>query len=1027
MNKIYKLAVALCLMYGSISAQDTLLKGRIVDEEGAGVPLAVIMLDGTSLATETNDSGYFELNIPQDSTKKLSDYYLMISSGEANKLKVNAGADLSAVLYKTKTTTLKEVLLIGYGSQDKTENTGSIAKVEGKDIANLPVTSYEQAIQGRMSGVQIGSTGGEIASKMNIRVRGAASLTASNQPLVVIDGFIVTSEDQGNFTDNNASNPMADLNPNDIESVEVLKDAAAAAIYGARGANGVILITTKRGKGDTKTQFTVNFSTGWSKAAHVRKFLNRSQYIEMFTEAAKNAGYTTDEAGLDAAWGDYGGGPYSGAGSFSDLVSRGTDSDWQKSAFQTGHFNQYDLSAKGGSQKTKFYTSLGYMKQDGIIIRNNMQRLSYRFNLDNNVNKYVTWGMSTNFVYNLRNNTPENNQFNSPLEANALAPIISIKDRTGEYNDSTFYANPFRATYNTIDRTTQLRNFSNGYLSINFLKDFTFRSEVGLDYLGLYEYGWNGSKFPTSAGTPNFGKYGTSKVLNYSTNNTVTYLKTIAKKHKIQALLGQSFQKSDFEYSFIQGQGLPNDNLKYLTSASQNTSFSSSATSYAYESFFGRLNYSFVGTYLLGVSMRNDGSSRFGANKQYGWFPAISAGYIISNTDYFRKSGLGKYIDLLKIKTSYGKTGNSEIANFASRGLYSTSYYGSTGGLYPTQLANSNLSWEKNSQWDAGLELSIFKSRISASVDYFNKLTKDMLLSMPVPSTSGYASTLRNVGKMENKGWEISVNTKNIDKEFKWSTSLNISFYKNKVLDLNGQSILPTGGRALNAAIENMPLGAFYGVQYAGVDPESGDALYYLADGTKTSSWSKANQAANYKYLGNPNPKHFGGITNSFEYKGIGLMIFGQWSYGNQIYHASGIFQSSGFTNFGLDNQTVEMMSYWKSPGQVTNVPRPQLDMNNGARASSRYLSDGSYFRFKTITISYTLPEKMVKKAKFNMVKVYVTGQNFFTITKYKGNDPEVGYVAPTASVQTNNLNIGNDYYSAPLPKTIIVGVQLGF
>lgn len=1024
MSKLYTFLILVTCI--GASAQETLLKGRVTDEEGNAIPMALIEVVGTQTVVEANDSGYFEVLIPLDTSKSLKDYKLTVSGTGFKELLVNATDDLSGLKLVSDVTMLKEVVLIGYGSQEKRENTGSIAAVKGSEIANLPVTSYEQAIQGRMAGVQISSPSGELGAAMKIRVRGAASLTASNQPLVVIDGFIVTTEDQGNFVDNNASNPMADLNPNDIESVEVLKDAAAAAIYGARGANGVILITTKRGT-NTKTSFSANVSTGYSAPTHVRKFLNKDEYIQMFTEAAKNSGYGTDEAGLNTAWGDYGGGPYNGVGSFSDLLSRGTNENWQKQAYRSSaKISQYDLSARGGTDKTKFYTSLGYLDQQGIIVRNSLKRLSFRINLDNVVNKSVSWGFSSNFVYSAKNNTPENNQFNSPLQANAIAPILSVRDRTGEYNDSTFYANPFRAIHYSKDISTQLRNFSNAYINVKFLKNFVLRSEVGLDYLGLYEYGWNGEKFPSSAGTPSSGKYGTARVFNYSTNNTVTYSKILKLKHKFQAMIGQSFQQSNTENAGIQGQGLPSDNFKYLNSSSQNTSFSSSATSFAYQSIFGRLNYSFLGTYLLSASLRNDGSSRFGSNNKFGWFPAISAGYIITETKYFKSLGLKKYVNMLKIKSSYGLTGNSEISNFASRGLYQSSFFGTRGGVFPYQLSNNNLSWEKNAQWDAGIEFILLENRISGSVDYFYKKTNDLILSLPVPSTSGYSSALRNVGAMENKGWEFVLTTQNLVGKFQWSTTFNLSAYKNKILDLNGQSILPTG-RFLNSALEGKPIGVFYGVEYAGVDPANGDALYYLADGSTTNSWSKANQPANYRVLGTPNPKHFGGITNTFKYQAIELSIFGQWSYGNDIYNSSGLFQSSGFTNYGLDNQTVEMLSYWKSPGQTTDVPRPQLDMNNGARLSSRYLSKGSYFRIKTITLSYKLPERWIKKARLTSLKVYVTAQNLFTFTKYKGNDPEVGYLAPSATTQQTNLYSGVDYYSAPQAKSIIFGLQLGF
>jgi TonB-linked SusC/RagA family outer membrane protein len=626
----------------------------------------------------------------------------------------------------------------------------------------------------------------------------------------------------------------------------------------------------------------------------------------------------------------------------------------------------------------------------------------------------------------VKKNVPENNQFNSPLESNAIAPIISIRDATGEFNDSTFYANPFRAIAASRDNSKTWRNFSNIYGSWDIIEDLNFRSEAGIDFLSLYEYGWQGSKFPVSAGTPNSGKYGTARVINYNINNTLTYNKSINDVHTFTILLGQSFQKSMSEFSFIQAQGLPTDDFKYLANAGENTAFSSSATEFDYVSYFGRINYKFGNRYLLSASLRNDGSSRFGADKQYGWFPAASVGWILTEEQFMKGMGIDNTLSLLKLKSSIGVTGNSEIGNFASRGLYTSNYFGARAGLYPNQLENSNLSWEKTTQFDVGIEFGLLSNRISGGVDYYTKDTKDLLLSLPTPATSGSTSALRNLGKMTNKGWDIYLTSKNIDGDFKWTTSFNISMFKNEVTDLSGQPILPTG-RNLNAAIVGQPLGIFYGAEYAGVDPANGDALFRLADGTTTNSWTQASAAENLKVLGNPNPKHYGGITNTFEFKGLELTVFGQWSYGNKIFNSSGVFQSSGFTNFGLDNQTAEMFDYWREEGDVTNVPRPQLDMNNGARTSSRYVSDGSYFRFKTVTLGYTLPMSIVERIKFNSIKLYVTGQNLLTFTDYKGNDPEVNYTAPAATTQSANLANGVDYYSAPQAKSVIFGIKLGF
>ena len=1011
----------LLLFGGGLWAQDRQVSGKVTSTDDAQpIPGVNILLKGATTGTVTDSDGLFKLPVPSTGGTLVFSFIGMVTQeveiGDRMMIDVQLAPD---------TKQLSEVVVVGYGTQERADVTGSISKIKSSEIQNLPVTSYEQALQGRTPGVQISSPSGELGAAMKIRVRGASSVTANNQPLVVIDGFIVTSTDQTNFSDNNNSNPLADLNPNDIESVDILKDASAAAIYGSRASNGVMLITTKRGaKG--KTKFNFNYSTGVSDPTHLRSFLNSKQYIQMFTAAAGNAGYTTDPAGLDAAWGDAGGGPYTGSGSFSDLVTKGANADWQKPAFRTGRMSQYDFSASGGDDKTKFFTSFGFLDQQGIIINNDLKRLSGRFNIDHSVSDKIKFGLSINQVYSKKNNIPENNSFGSPLEGNAIASIIPLRDATGDYNDATFYGNPYRGIANFKDNSTQWRNFSNIYGSWDITKNINFRSEAGVDFLGLYEYGWTGKKVPVTIATPSSGKYGTSRVINYNVNNTVNFNKTFAEKHSVQVLLGQSLQKSVGEYASMQGLGLPTDDFQYLANATQNSSFSSSSTSFSYTSVFGRVNYKLNNKYLVSASLRNDGSSRFGQNKKYGWFPSASVGWIITEEPFMKNMGLDNVINFIKIKSSIGVTGNSEIGNFVSRGLYTSTYFGDRVGLYPTQIANNDLSWEKTTQWDVGIEYTLMNNRISGGIDYYTKNTNGLLLALPINPSSGYTSTLRNLGKMTNKGWDIYINTKNLVGKFKWTTSFNISTFTNEVTDLSGKEILPSG-RNLNAAIVGQPLGVFFGVPYAGVDPATGDALYRLANETTTNNWSNASQRQNFRVLGNPNPLHYGGITNNFQYMGFDLTVFGQWSYGNKIFNSSAIFQQQVFSNYGLDNQTLDMLSYWKNPGDITNVPRPELDVNNGARTSSRFVSDGSYFRFKTVSLGYTLPNTIANRIKFNSIKFYVTGQNLFTITKYKGNDPEVNYNAPSASTQSMNLANGVDYYSAPQARSIIFGIKLGF
>lgn len=1014
---LWFLPAQLCL------GQARVLQGKVTDQHQTPIEGAIVWSTSHRVQTATDSTGVFRLALPQADSQKV---VLRIDFVGKKTLLISEDQDLQQIVLQDDSTALDETIAIGYGNQHKLENTGAIASIKGSDIAHLPITSYEQALQGRLPGVQITSAGGEIGAAMTVRVRGAASVTAGNQPLIVLDGFVLTTESVSNFKENNAYNPMADLNPNDIQSIEVLKDAAAAAIYGARGSNGVILITTKRGVAG-KTVFQADYSTGISLPTHLRSFLNRDQYVTMFTDAARNAGVdVSSTSALDAAWAENVGG-----GQFSQLVAEGANSNWNKESYRTARFSQYGLSATGGSEKTRFLASFSYLDQQGIIVRNDLKRLSGRFNFDHEVSKRVNIGLNIHQVYSLRHNIPENNQLHSPLEATALAPLYNIRDpATHEYNGNTNYGNPFFALANSQDRTTGLRNFSNGYLSIHLLPTLVWRSEIGMDLLHHYDYKWKGSKFPTSAGIPSSGQYGTALVLNYSTNNTLTWDLAWNTHHHLQALVGHSFQHAKTEMSGMQGQGLPTDNFRYLANASESTSFSSSATAFKYNAVFARLHYHYRHKYLLSASIRRDASSRFGANRQHGWFPAISAGYVLSEEAFFKRTPLFPIVHLLKLRTSIGSTGNSEVGNNASYGLYNSTFWGSQGGIFPSQLSNPNLTWERTTQWDIGLEFGMFRNRISGGVDYYQKNTQQLLLALPIPATSGYIdpaglnSTLRNTGSMHNKGWELYITTYNIDRKVKWSTTFTISQYKNTVDDLRGQIIYPAGNN-FNAAVEGQPIGVFYGIEYAGVDPANGNALYYLANGDTTSNINKADQSENYKALGSPHPKHYGGIGNKVEYRGFDFFLFGQWSYGNKVYNGAGVFQNGGFEY--SDNQTEDMMDYWKQPGQITNVPRPVLGQNNGAIASSRFLSDASYFRIKTVTLGYTLPKPLIQKIRFTEIRIYLTGQNLFTITPYKGNDPEVNYVAPGSATQHTNLSNGIDYYSPPQAKTYLIGINATF
>jgi TonB-linked SusC/RagA family outer membrane protein len=1009
--KKFLLVAIILLKFSFIQAQERTISGKIISSDDQ-LPLpgvSVSVKDGTGGTTSDADGNYVITIAPE--TKIL---LFQFAGFRSQELPVGVSNTIDVTM-ETDAKVMEEVVVVGYGIQERRDITGSISKVNAKDIANLPVTSIEQSIQGRTPGVFIESPSGKLAGSMKVRIRGASSVSASNQPLFVVDGFPITTKSQTDSQNNEDTNPLADIDPNDIASVEVLKDASAGAIYGSRAANGVVLITTKRGK-QGKTLINGNVSLGVSTPTHLTKFLDAKGYDKIFRESAENLGYTgaiTDDAVANQAWDEA-----FGIGKYTDLVST-QNNNWSKLGYRNARFQNYSVSAAGGSEKTKFYVSGGYTNQEGIILSNRFQRMNGRLNLDHQATKKLNLGGSVNLIYSINNLANENNSFTSVTQANALAPILPLRDDQGEYNFNTFYDNPLlQIKYQTSVANT-LRSFSNVYGNYKILPFLNFRSEFGLDFLDMTQDYYAGKKSPD--GFPNGqGNFLTSRVINYTTNNYLTFSKIID-EHALEIVGGISFQQSNTTSSQIQGRGFPDDKLPTLSSASTIITGISKRTMFNYLSYYARANYKFKNKYLLSISARSDGSSRFGSNHRFGFFPAASAGWVLTEEDFIKDV---TPFSFLKLRASYGITGNSEIDDFAARGLYTPSFYGASAGIIPHTFANPNLKWETTRQSDLGVDFGFFKDRIWGTFDVYWKYTTDLLLNTPAPLTSGYDVFLKNAGSLNNKGWELSVTTLNLTGNFKWSTSLNISRFTNRITNLANLPILPSGNRDINAAIEGQPIGVFYGVKYAGVDPANGDALYYTKEGRTTNDYSQGFR----QVLGSPLPKHFGGLTNTVSFAGFDLTIFMQYVFGNKIYNAAGIFQQANFSGGYLDNQTVDQLNYWTPQNTKTNIPKPILYGGDatGEKASSRWLYDGSYLRFKTVTLGYSIPKALLGKAKISSLRLYVTAQNLFTVTKYPMNDPEVNYTDPGSTNQAVNLRTGYDWYSAPQVRTIIGGLNIG-
>ncbi len=1026
MRKLFGLTIVFLLSLTQLWAQTKEVSGKVIDgKEGTPVSGATITANGRSVGI-TSPTGEFTVKV-SSATRKL-----VFSSIGYGDIEVTIGAGpMSVSMTQGESKTLNEVVITGYGSQIKRELTGNIARVKGKDIENMPLPSVDAALQGKAAGVFVNSQSGKLGQSVTVRIRGNSSISANSQPLYVVDGVPITTDDQSSYGGD--MNPLTDLNPNDIESVEVLKDASAGAIYGSRAANGVVLITTKRGKAG-KTNVSVNFQSGFSRETRRVKFLNSEQYAQLGYQATQ---YSDNFYGTPTT------SPSSDTRYLTDLMSYhsygqwDTDKtrsyDWQDQAFQQGLYRQGDIQINGGNDKTKFYGSLQLLDQTGIVVGNNLDRVTGRINLDHKASNWLNLGFSMSLARTLNRRLPDDNAFSNPLQSSALLPMSPFTDPVtglpsgtppGDVNVGLYY-NP-RITVDYAKYTQEVfRNFSNAYATIKFTPDLSFQSEFGVDLLSQNEEGYFQSQTirNQTRATNGVGSNRAAFVLNYNTNNYFNYVKEFG-KHSIDATLGMQYQQSSSKYNFIEGLDFPSDSYQKIASAATKSGGSSSQSDYRFLSYFLRANYKFNDRYLATFSIRRDGSSRFGKNSRYGYFPAGSIGWVMSEEKFISSI---KFISFLKLRASLGQVGNAEIGNFPQLGLFSgDAGYAGSAGQRPSQIANPDLRWETTTQTDVGIDFGLFDNRISGEIDYYYKKTTGLLLNVNIPSTSGFTTQTKNVGQLENKGFEFVLNTQNLVGKFKWSTSFNIAFNKGRVVDILGQ-VIEGGISSMNRVMEGQPVGVFYTVQWAGVDPANGDALFYKntvganGDLDKTKLPPGQYNQAQRVVAGDPNPDYIYGITNNFSYKGFDLSVFLNGVGGNQInIYGMGRYSSASFRF--EDNQTVDQLRAWTKPGDVTDIPQARFYFNNGAQVSSRYIVDGSFLRVRTITLGYNLPTQFLRKYKVDRIRLYASALNLFTFTKYPYWDPEVN-----ADSFDSNIAKGNDFYTPPQPKTIMFGINVGF
>ncbi len=966
----------------STQQQEREIIGTVKDANGLPLVGATVLIAGTTRGTATDFDGNFKLNVPNDASTLLVAYL-----GYKDQTVSIVGLTSLNVVMAEDDYALDEIVVIGYGTEKKALISDALTSINSKQIKDLPVSSVDGLLQGQAAGVQVSQNSGTPGSQMSVRIRGLTSISGSSQPLYIIDGIPVTTGDFGQIGySGQGSSALSDLNPNDIESISILKDASATAIYGARGSNGIVLITTKRGK-EQKTTVSVNIYSGMQRAWNKLDMLNAREWKEYRNDLTKSTVFTEQQ-----------------------INDNSINTNWQDVIFRTAPINNYEVSAIGGTEKTQFFISGTLFQQEGILIGTDYDRFNFRANLDHQLSNKVKIGSSIGLSYAHTDRVESDQTLHGPLPNGISTPAIyPVYNPDGSYSQDGPYSNPVSIANEAINENFSYRTNSNIYIDYSIFEDLTFSSKLGVDFLNFREHGYESTKTVQGAKYNGLGFETYSNISNIVSNNLLQYNKRF-NLHKIDALLGYSFEKRNYRSSFIRGQDFADDALQYINSAATIASASASASDEGIRSYFGRLNYNFKDKYILALTGRFDTSSKFGDNNKTGFFPAASVAWRISQEEFLRN---GETLSDLKMRVSYGLTGNDDISPFLFSELYGNTSYGGVPAIYPSNIPNPDLKWESTTQFNFGLDIGLFKDRITLTADYYDKQTNDLLLSRPLPSSSGFSSITENVGKVENKGIELTLSTQNLIGEFTWNTQFNIAGNRNKVLELyNGQPIDDIG-RGGNRIMEGQPIGVFYSYESLGVDPSTGDIVYADTnfDGEITS--------ADRTIVGNPHPDFIYGLTNTFAYKNFDLNIFLQGSYGNDVFNGSRLFLES---LQGGDNQLASVTRRWQNPGDITDIPRATTDpvaASQNKRVSSRFIEDGSYLRFKNITLGYTLNQKNMKNPHFESIRIYLSAQNLFTFTNYSGLDPEVNYRGDDNSV------IGTDFFTYPQAQTFTLGVNL--
>jgi TonB-dependent starch-binding outer membrane protein SusC len=1006
--------IALLFCSFAAQAQQRTITGKVTDVTGSPLPGVSVVAKGTTNGTATDAEGSYRINVEKGNILVFN--FVGLSTQEiitGNRVVIN-------VEMAENPTLLNEVVVTGYNTTQQKDVISSISTIKAERFKNIPVAGFDQALQGQVAGAQVTQSSGTPGGGIKIQIRGVTSINASNRPLMIVDGIAVADGAVSQFGyGGQQDNALAAFNPADIESIQVLKDASAKAIYGSRAANGVVLITTKRGRSNQKTTITFDASRGQTEVTKKLDLLNSTQLLDLQREAIAN--YNLKQTRFEDKIDPDARGLIKG-------VTDGISTDWVKEVLRKGIYQQYQLSATGGNDKTKFYISGGYRDEEGVQLNNRFTRFTGSMNLDHKATPKLSFGVNMILGNTVNRRVTSDNAVDG-VYGSALRslPFFSPYNEKGKIYvpaDDNYQGFP---NSNPVGEALLPRQITYGIKmtgGINteyaFRQNLRLRTKFSIDYNAADE----DTYYPTSTfygslpsvGAAGVGAYASKTLAIFQNSTVLTYNKTFNDKHNLSALVGGEIIRAQTRNSNVQGRLFSRDDFTYINSAGIVDDGESFYAQNGLASAFTEIKYDFNNKYLFSVTGRYDGSSRFGQNKKFGFFPSASVGWRISDEKWVKNWGI---FDDLKLRGSFGFTGNERIGNYQYLSSWTSTTYSGSSGVGPNRLQNPDLQWERTREANIGLDAAFFNGRLSFTAEVYDNVTDKLLFAQPLPTTTGFSSLQGNIGSIGNRGFEFSLHSVNFEKKFKWITDLNFSQNNNTVIELASDKPIFRGFSASGVGSTNVimvgePLGTFWGLKYLGVDAATGDAIYEDKNNDGKISTEDA------QVIGNAQAKLIGGLTNNFSWKGFDLGIFFQFSYGNKVLNYSNSFLLNPGTDLRV-NQTTAALRRWQKPGDITDVPRYEYQYAYNSYSSSRNLQDGSYLRLKSLSLGYTVPARWTSKIKMGTVRLYANATNLWTLTRYNGGDPEVSTNDGSTTAQ------GIDFFTLPQVKTLVAGLSVSF